>query len=674
MKKKGKRSDTEIAVWQARLKASGLMFDRLRREREEFERALALSGGVRDWSAYRNISEAYADSVYGEQSVPLSFRYACWLQSQISGEPPVIRYPRNATGDETFAPVMEELLLRIWMESGSHREWRQTIFDLCGFGSSCVWYGFHADVIDLATVMGASEGVEGVIARMHQGDTAARPGNDSELIVSALEQEMGNQFNQAAGDVGTMMGMADVISEQIDNLSKEDKKKVHPAVQSREIWARRLRVGTDVRWSHNVTDLRDATWMARRVVMSMDEAKKFTGFNGGARQRLVARKPASGDGIETVIVDNNNDANEMENSRFVFWEVWDKENQCRHYISEDMDEYLESSEDYPYLDPRTNRPAIPGFFPCVVSAPMRHSMDRPERTAGIPLIESGYHIQREITKLHNFAMASVKRHSVRCYEVSDSLDDDAIADLTEGVDGSFIRRPPGVEPGGMVIPIQFSGEAYRIVELIGNLQAQWAAMVGIPLADLTSLPQAATATAESISVSAGRNQADHVFRSLEEDMGHAVEIIRAMLSIGLYPPEKIASLLGPGREDIVTQWSASSLEGDHIIVKSASRAKAEQSVRIKQLGDSLQLVMGYRDPKTGMPVYDSAPIIEEILIALDVGRPQRIQWNPQDLMAQMAMGGQQKGGEAPSGPSPSARAQGPTTPANEMAAAQRVRS
>ena len=666
MKKKAAKSKIDISVWHARLKASGLMFDRLRREREEFERALALSAGVRDWTSYRNISEAYADSVYGEQTIPLSFRYACWLQSQIGGDLPIIKYPRGATGDEQFAPVIEELLTRIWMESGSHREWTQTIFDLCGFGSSCVWYGFHADVIDAVTVEGASEGIEGVMARMNQGDPTARVGNDSEIIVSAIRKQAMDPMAQQMGDPAMLAGMADVADSQIDLLEKENSAAKNPAVQSREIWARRLLVGCDVRWDHTVSDIRDAKWMARRVVMGMSDAKKFDKFSGGARQRLAARKFGPNDGVEGVVITDSIDIQESENSRFVFWEVWDKEYECVHYISEDMGEFLEVSEAYPYRDPRNNRVAIPGFFPCVVSAPLKHAMNKPERTAGIPLIEAGYPIQREITKLHNFAIASVKRHSVRCYEVSEALDDDAIADLTEGVDGTFIRRPAGVEPGGMVIPIQFTGEAYRIVDLIGNLQAQWAAMVGIPMADLTSMPQAGTATAESISVTAGRNQADRVLRSLDEDMARAAEIIRAMLSLGLYPPEKIAALLGPGREDIFQSWEASSLEGDHIVVSSSSRAKAEQSVRIKQLGDALQLVMSYADPKTGMQVYDPSPIIEEMLVALDVGRPRRIEWTEQDLMLRMGMS------QGAGGPSPAKRGEGPTTAANEMAAARKV--
>lgn len=646
------------------------MFDRVRREREEFERALALSDGVRDWTAYRNISEAYADSVYGEQTVPLSFRYAVWLQSQVAGDAPVIKVPRNATGDEHFAVMLNELLLRVWMESGSQREWKQAIFDVCGFGSTCVWYGFHADVIDLETAEGASESPSDTIQRALAGDVDALPGQDRQMAIAGIQSVMQDEVSRIAMPMGAHDALANAAINQLELLKKERKDPSNPSVEKRKIWARRLSIGHDVRWSHDVADLRDVRWMARRVVMSLEEAKKFDGFTPHARGNIVPSKFGPMDGIEPV-ESREGEGLEDENSRFVFWEVWDKEYACRHYISEQMDEFLEVDETYPYVNKTTGEPAIPGFFPCVVSAPLKHAMNKPERTTGIPLIEAGYPIQREITKLHNFAMASVKRHSVRCYEVSDSLDDEAIADLTEGVDGAFIRRPAGVEPGGMVLPIQFTGEAYRIVELIARLEAQWSAMVGMPLADLTSQPQAGTATAEQISVSAGRNQADHVIRSLEEDMARAAEIIRSMLSIGLYPPEKIAAIMGPGYEDLMAAWQSSSLEGDAIVLKSASRAKADQAVRIKQLGDALQLTMGYADPKTGLPVYDASPIIEEILMALDVGRPRRIAWTQDDLMLRMGMAGGAAGAQ---GPSESSRAEGPTTAGNEAAAARNVRT
>lgn len=680
MKEKARKSGIEIGVWQARLKASGMMFDRLRREREELERALALGDGVRDWKAYKGLSDAMAgDLGYRYQSVPLSYRYAVWLQSKAAGEPPVVRYPRGAAGDETFATTIEDLLLRVWVESGSHREWKQAIFDLCGFGSTCVWYGFHADLVDAEEAQGAATGAQETVKAALGGSTEAAPGQDRGIAVHALESAMTDPVNRVALPVEAHASLAEAAIGQIDAAEDELDQPKNPSVEAREIWARRLQVGRDVRWDHTVTDLRDARWMARRIVMTLEQAKNFKGFAGGARKRLTEAIGRFGpmDGVEEVKNLTGMPMEGNENGRLVFWQVLDKEYETQHYVCETMAEYLEADEAYPFPDPKTGRPAIPGFFPAVVSAPIKHSMAKPERTAGLPLIEAGYSIQKRISELHDFAMSSVKRHSVRNYLVHPQVDDEMIADLTAGVDGAFVRGPEGVDAKDAVVPVTFSGEAYKIVDLIQRLTAEWAMLVGMPLADLTSQPQADTATAESISVDAGRGQADHVIRCLEEDMAQSMEIQRAMLAIGLYPPEKIASLIGPGREDIVAAWQASSLDGDHLTLKSASRAKADQAVRIKQLGDALSLVVGYVDPKLGVPVYDAAPIIEELLLALDVGRPKRIEWTPEDLMLRTMMGGGAGGqpGAAPSkGPGQKERAEKPTDAGHESAAARRTGS
>ena len=678
MKETAKRSGVKIGVWQGRIKAARMMFDRKRRETEELERALALGDGVRDWSSWDTLSSALKGDIgYRYQSIPLSYRYAVWLQSKVAGEPPVVRYPRTAGGDETFAATIEDLLLRIWAESGSHREWKQAIFDLCGFGSTCVWYGFHADLVDAETAQGAGTGAEETVTAALQGSTEAAPGQDRGLALRALETAASDPVNRVALPLEAVQGLTEAQINQIDAAEKEMGQPVNPAVEQREIWARRLQVGRDVIWDQTVTDIRDARWMARRVVMSWEQAKNFTGFGGGVRRRVGdhASKFGPMDGVEEVKSSDGTPMDPNENGRFVFWQILDKEYETQHYVSEVMPEFLEADETYPFLDPKTGRPAIPGFFPAVVSAPIRHSMNKPERTLGVPLIEAGYHVQKRITELHDFAMASVKRHSSRSYLIHPQLPDEAVADLEAGVDGALIRFPEGVDPKDAVTPVQFSGEAYRIVELIQRLTAEWAMLVGMPLADLTSQPQADTATAESISVDAGRGQADHVIRCLEEDMAQAMEIIRAILAIGLYPPEKIAALLGPGREAIIEAWQASSLDGDRLTLKSASRAKADQAVRIKQLGDALSLVVGYVDPKLGVPVYDARPIVEELLMALDVGRPKQIEWTPEDLMLRAAMaGGAPQGGAPSKGPGQKERAEKPTDAAHESAAARRTGS
>jgi len=173
-KTKAKKSGVEVGVWQARIAAAKLMFARERRKREEYERSLALDDGLTDWSAFDNISQAYGSSTL--KKVPLSYRYTVWLQAQTAGDPPIIKYPRSATGDETFAVTVEELLGRVHLESGAHREWAQGIFDIAGAGSTCIWYGFHADVVTPEEVEGASEGAGQTVERALQGDIEAKPG------------------------------------------------------------------------------------------------------------------------------------------------------------------------------------------------------------------------------------------------------------------------------------------------------------------------------------------------------------------------------------------------------------------------------------------------------------------------------------------------------------------
>lgn len=682
MKKKGLRSGVEIETVQARIAASKLMFARVLRERDQYVRALALTDGAGDWSRFANVAENLANSWGTAQTVPLSFRYAIWLQSQASGEPPVIRYPRTAAGDEVFAPTIEELLLRVWIESGAVSAWQQAIFDLCGIGAACVWYGFHADIATAEEVQGASEGVEDTVKRALQGSIDPSPGQDHAMASRALDSQAADPLNRMVMPLDAQAALAGAASAQDQAALKAAAAMKVPSVEDREIWARRLLVGKQVIWDHTVSDVREASWMARRIVMRVEAAKKFGGFAPGVRGRIEGDQISNDDGVNMAMNVAGQPLDSDENKRFVFWQVFDRTSETVHYVHERMPEFLEADESYPYPHPTTGRPAIPGFYPCSISAPVKYGLDIPERTLGVALIAPGFPLQLEIEKLHRFAMASVKRHAARAYEVAEGIDDETLAQLEDGVDAAFIKRPAGIEPGDMVKPIQFSGEAYRMIELIGSLTGEWASVQGMPMADLTSQPQADTATAETLSVSAGRNQADFVMRQIEDDMAHGVEVQRAMLAIGLYPPEKIASLIGPGRDQIMEGWKASSLDGDHITLKSATRAKSEQVVRIKQLGDALSLTVGYVDPKLGLPVYDASPIVEEILLALDVGRPKRIEWTPEDIILRQTMTGGAgadegvgeeggKGGPPNRGDGAGKRGQGPPSKANVTGGARR---
>lgn len=675
MKEKSRRAREEIGLWLGRIKASKTHFNQLLRERDEYERALALIDGTRSWTGGSIQDAMAADALFKQQSVPLSFRYAVWLQAQTAGDTPVIKYPRGANGDEQFALTLEELLLRVWAESGAQKEWAQAIFDLCAFGSCCIWYGFHAEIITAEEAEAASEAVEDTVSRALRGDTEPAEGQDNALAAAALDAALKDPVNRLALPAPTQMALAQAATEQEMAAVEAEKEPGTPRVRSRSIWSKRLKIGKDVIWDHTVNDLKDARWIARLVRLSLREAKEFDGFSGGARSRIAEDKLVALDANDVELVRETDDkpANSVENGRFLFWEVWDKAARTVHYISEAMPEYLEASEDYPYRDNQTGEPAIPGFFPCSISAPLRHGMAVPSRTTGIPLIAPGYPIQRDIVKLHDFAIESAKRHSKRVYEYPEGMDEDTLAAYIEAPDAGLVPRPAGTNPGETLVPIQFTGEAYRIVDLINRLTAEWAMVQGFPLADLTSQPQAKTATAEQLSVESGRFQADFVIQAISDDMAHGVEVLRAMLKIGLYPPEKIASLMGPGSEQVMAAWQATSLDGDKIGFKLASRAKADQVVRIKQLQEAAVLAQGFADPVTGLPKYDATPFIEAMFMALEVGRPKPLVWDQRTLMMRQLFQGAGLGGAGGPGGGPDKREQeaGPPTRASQNTAARR---
>ncbi len=325
MKLKGKASGEGWEVWKGRIKASRLMFNRLRRERKEYEDALALQDGLHGWSNFDSIGAALDNHPgYHEQSVPFSFRYAVWLQARATGKPPVLKYPKDGEDDPTTIPTVESLLLRVATEAGMFREWKSGIFDLSGFGSFCLWFGFHAEVTTPEMTEGAKDGANETVARALRGDTEVKPAQDSAQMARALDTQLRDPVNQLALPPEAQMGLAVAASGHDQVVVDQMQEGQPPAVKRRHIWCRRLPVGTHVIWDHTVSDLRDARWMARRVTMRMEEAKAFEGFGPGVRQRLVPYMQGADDPVEPVRDNEDKPLEGEENARFVFWEILDK--------------------------------------------------------------------------------------------------------------------------------------------------------------------------------------------------------------------------------------------------------------------------------------------------------------------------------------------------------------
>ena len=101
-----------------------------------------------------------------------------------------------------------------------------------------------------------------------------------------------------------------------------------------------------------------------------------------------------------------------------------------------------------------------------------------------------------------------------------------------------------------------------------------------------------------------------------------------------YPPEHVASLIGEKYAPLYEAWMASSIEGDRIGVRLASRARDEDPVRVQQIIKGLEVAMGTLDPLTQLPMVKPDRLIEELFRALALGEPDK--YSAEEIAGMMA--------------------------------------
>ena len=582
--------------------------------RQKYRQALSLKCGN---------SSPWADSQVGpKKRVNYSHRYLRWLTAQSMGEKPVIKSPRDAEGDEVLAEMVDLVLERVLDEGGALEEWRDTYADKCWLGCSTVWYGFHAEVLAADEARGASEGAGERAERALQGGLEPNPGQDHVSAAAGLRAVAEEQ----GAELGQEGRQALIAAAQAHDQARVDEEEAgqSPRIENRQIWFKRGLPGVDTFWDAFATDMRDAEWMCQRVLMRVEDAKRYGGFRRGARSRLEGttigsttqrdgREVTNGDGIP---------GGENEVKRCIIYIFWDKRHRTRHFISPEIpNEYLEVDESNPYVDDAGND-LIPDFFPCAYSAPEKPPVEGGTRVFGMPLIATGWAQEDDADTFNDLMISAAKRGSQRHYLLNRSVlgkDYEAVARALEsGKDHLAIGVD--IEPSLMdkaVIPLAFRGTTGEIEGQSRHAQSQWVQNQAMPHAELSSRPQAGTATQEEIGVAAGRNEAEDIVKADERAFAKMVEGVRGLVR-GFYPDEKILALLGPSWLEKFDAWKASALDGDKLDIKFGPRALREENVKLSLLQKTFELAQNYTGP-LGLPIHDLRPIIEEIFRKLGMG-------------------------------------------------------
>lgn len=656
-----------------RIQASDGVVSRVMRTRVDFEQVLSLvyvcgdtvGGGYENAEGLRR----YA--------LNLPYRYCRWLEAQATGEPIVVKVPRDSspgekpgatTGDAQTGEYVARIITRALYEAQYEGEINAVIGECCGRGVSFLGIGYHEEAISRTVGSEVGKDAQSVVVDvLGQGQTEAVPGQANKEIADGLRTMAGDQVVQAQIGMKGLVGLLNRAgSHDFAQYKNETDRSTVAQVRDirRRVWVRKLRAGEDVFWDMTVADIKDARWMARRHVCTKSEFNANPLFTAKAKETIHGQPDPFQSGVigggqtasgammspdaRAAAVASGEDTSDW----LVEWfEVYERRPDMmaggiRYALSAEMpDDVISESDEYPYVD-EDGFCAIPNFYPFFDFAPLKPPMHQPERTLGIPLVAPGWTQFLKLMEFNRLRVESARKHSLRAYQLHPALKGEKkiLDKFQNGEDGFAFFCPPSLmgADGKMqeaVIPIQFSGNTQQIDVQAAREYADWIRVQGMPPAHVEGVGQAETATQEQIGVAAGDSEMQSLVKRLEARMADVCEGIRGLIR-AFYDSEDIVELLGAEGGEAIKTWKMSSMKGDRLQVVFGLRAKQADTVAKKQLMESITLVQGNVDPATTLPIYDAQPLYQELFRALGVGKPQ-LNASMLAQLQQLAMIGQQ---------------------------------
>src|SRR5688572_14468193 len=121
-----------------RIQDSDRILNRVMQTRARFEEVLSLSYQTGD-----ALGGGYAGSEgLRRYALNLPYRYCRWLEAQATGEPIVVKMPKEAGGDEQVADWVGRIITRALFEARYENEINAVIGECCGRGLSFLAIGY----------------------------------------------------------------------------------------------------------------------------------------------------------------------------------------------------------------------------------------------------------------------------------------------------------------------------------------------------------------------------------------------------------------------------------------------------------------------------------------------------------------------------------------------------
>lgn len=647
-----------------------------------------------------------------ENALNLPYRYVRWVESQATSKKMLVKVSRDAgAGQKQGGPDDAAIgmwrgiaLQRIAYKAGFVREIKAVIAEALARGVSVMEIGYHKDVITLAEARQVGKDAQSVIPEVLQATADLDAGNPAD--VSAFEAKQGQADEEISDGIAAAVedpkvqravgrtGIAGLLERKASHDAAAEATETDgesPISSSRMIrhrlWMRKRRVGEDVGWDPTVADVEDARFWWERQTLTVAEVKASPLFKPEFKAIVKGYDAWNVSGVarggQTPSTDNmGSDARQAQSENVLedderiveFFPVWIRRPEMKSggirkiVCAEWPDDFCEADDSNPNTDD-DGFGLIQNFYPFFDYAPVLPTIPTAERTVATPPISVGmpqFEQIREAGRLvHEAALRSLRIHVLHPALKENK---DVLEAIENGESKAFIAPPALLGADGKmqdaVQTIQFTGESPEVERYAIMARSHWVEVMGMPPAVLQGQGTAETLGQDEMGVAAGEAESGAIVTYFEMRTADVVGGLQG-LARGRLDDEDWISMLGEEGAAAMKSWQTGTTDdGDEIEVTFGAKAEAQKAVRRKQLMEAITLEKAEIDPVTGLPIYDTAPLFEELHRALDVGKPQVNQSmlaQLQQAVVQLAATVKQLTGGQPGAPGAAAPTSGTTT-------------
>lgn len=649
-----------VQVWRSRLEEAKKQQGEVIAETNDY--ANAYNGRFPTWIEGRHVDNISHNYVYK----------VCQLaQAAFMYRDPTIQLPPSSKTEYQTHSLVEQVLNRIFRETGALCESRLVLRDALIRGAGYMKLGYHADYSPSEEDMeiDSPEAVNQNIELLIQGkgeEIVIKPDEDHALHIQLMQSAIIDNppvlmdMLQRLGVRG-LMEVVSQIEARKDILERQGRKgKAEYRVPPNTIWAQ-YQDFRDVLIDPMCTRFEDARWVAFRKVYVLNNLKKIDVYkytkkleaedapphNPGEEGINTGTSQITPDILAKQILGMNKSkkpsqsANQKddENFRVEVYEIWDKATSQVLVISNQEDRFLRRD-----VTPFKN---LPGFFPLArLSFIDRMGTDvesEPKRVYGYSWVAPWWEQQVELCKFVTVRL-EIAKHNVPRYIGAAGVSQSFLQKLMRGEVGAFTQLTE-VEGGGQidaskaVAAVQTQGVPQSIDTTIMMLQDQISFISGFSEIQLAGQSTARTATAAAIQQQQATAFGDMMLQSIEKFFSQMAKIMRAMAR-QFYTPDRVIVMEGDAGAKFWQEYLDEDLYGDALDVVPGSTKPATDNM--KQVRWSELYKLSQLDP-----IINRQWVLEQLLKSMGISNTE-VAFNtappPQNMMPQdapPAQGGQQ---------------------------------